>query len=640
MLCDVTLLNWPFPSDNSEVPQFTNNNALLTYVASKRVTKNGTPIVFNDVAFDGRERTALRVQMDVNNIEDLVGGSGNLNYLMMATRTGDAYNNGAAFYFIDSYDIINIDDTGASSVAMVSLNIRTDPWMNSGLATKNTMPTVRPCIVEQGHVDRWAADSSAPNIYPIKEGCDGWRELVTSHNIKTFNEQKGGARFEIFVISWLENNADDEALPVQHVGVFIPGEPVKVGMSKYTMPDRQDVIDGNLAYRMGITADSVLFVGPAPYLPVKVGGDTSTGYTLSYLTDVVGDTEAYWGNDGTKLGTPSSDVYGLDISGQNYPHWWSQMSDTMLQLPTKPTWTTGGIAYSEDGEPALYMAPYREDILCDGQGMPQFSLPDRIRFSGNTALYVEPAIDPGGYSTAFELGRLYVSSPLPLVIHEHNQGMLGTRTVVDAPNGNIIASKWLDYSLSQRAIDLQYKKQTAFVEGIGGMASSVSTGMITGNAAGILGGIASGLIGAGVTQEKYRLDRNYNDATIRNTPNQMAIVSDGGALIKNDAYMLNIANVKLDDVSMQEAANRFMLNGYNLNMLMTPDWMSRRYFNFIKTRGINLNQAIPERKYRDQVEAIFDRGVTVWHINRMATDSLTYESFDYSRENIEEALVS
>jgi hypothetical protein len=90
---------------------------------------------------------------------------------------------------------------------------------------------------------------------------------------------------------------------------------------------------------------------------------------------------------------------------------------------------------------------------------------------------------------------------------------------------------------------------------------------------------------------------------------------------------------------MKEAADRFMLYGYNLNMLMTPDWMSRRYFNFIKTRGINLNQAIPERKYRDQVEALFDRGVTVWHINRMATDSLTYESFDYSRENIEEALV-
>lgn len=317
------------------------------------------------------------------------------------------------------------------------------------------------------------------------------------------------------------------------------------------------------------------------------------------------------------------------------------MSDTLLQLPTKPTWSIGGISYSEAAEPALYMAPYREDIICDGQGMPQFSLPDRIRFSGNTALYVEPAIDPGGYSTAFELGRLYVSSPLPLVIHEHNQGMLGTRTVVDAPNGNIISSKWLDYSLNQRSIDMQYKKQTAFVEGIGGMASSVSTGMITGNAAGLLSGIASGLIGAGVTQEKYRLDRDYNDATIRNTPNQMAIVSDGGSLIKNGAYMLNVANVKLDDVSMQEAASRFMLNGYNLNMLMTPRWTDRRYFNYIRTRNINLSGLVPrQRDMRDQLEGIFNRGVRVWHMDRVEADGMYYSSFDFTKENIEQALIS
>ena len=646
MLAKVSLIDWPFPSDNSEVPDFADYKARDRYVA-EFINSN---LVFEDVAFDGRVNTNIRLELATTWLEEVCGcwTLGSMNYCKVEFFDRSENIQGCRFYFIDGIDILNSyyagDAVGTLGNSVVSLNIRSDPWMNSMLPLRDVTGQAgvcRPCIVEQAHVDRWAADSSHPNIYPVKEGCDGWRELVSTRNIKTYNEVKGGDRFEIFVVSWLEKNQND-TLPVQHVGIFVPDEPIKVGLTKYTMPGIQDVIDGNLAYRMGLTADSILFVGPAPYLPVLVEGDTTAGYTLAYLINKLGNAEEYYGGgDGTRLGGNTSDVWGLDISGQNYPHWWNQASDALLQLPTKPTWTEGGISYSETAEPALYMAPYREDMICDGQGMPQFTLPDRTRFSGDTSLYAEPAIDPGGYSTAFELGREYVSTPFPLIIHEHNRGMLGTRTVVDAPNGNIIASKWLDYSLSQRAIDLQYKKQTAFVEGIGGIASSVSTGMITGSASGILGGIASGLIGAGVTQEKYRLDRNYNDAIIRNTPNQMAIVSDGGSLIKNKAYMLNVANVKLDDISMQEAASRFKMFGYNLNILMTPRWSDRHYFNYIQTRNIDLSALVPrQRDMRDRLASVFNRGVRVWHMDRVEADGMHYSDFDFTKENIEQALIS
>ena len=634
MLCDVTLLDWPFPSDNSEVPQFTNNAALLTYVASKKVLINSNPIVFNDVAFDGREKTALRVQMNVDNIEDLVGGAGKLNYLMMATRTGDSYNNGVAFYFIDSYDIINIDDTGASSVAMVSLNIRADPWMNSGLATKNTMPSVRPCIVEQGHVDRWDS-GTLPKIYPIKEGCDGWRVKESASRIKTFNEaDQAGSYIDIFLVAWLNDGGTDSR---QHLGIFVPGLNIKGSdNAPHQMPTVEDVLRGDLCYSMDLKSENVLFVGPAPYLTVKMTGANATGYELSILEyrDSLGG-EQWFGGTGTRIGGTGSSVWGVDITVTCYPLAWKQDAASYLKRPTKPTWSTGGIAYADSAEPALYMEPYRQDIVCDTQGMPQFALPDVERLTTATpVLYLEPAIDPGGYSTAIELGHRLGGAEYK------NAGILGTRSVIDTPNANLVSNKWLDYSLGQRALDMAYKKQSAFIEGSVGMASSAASGLVMGNAAGAAAGLIGGLIGAWGTQEKYRLDTQYNDATIRNQPNQMAVQGDGSALIKNASYNLFVFNMRLDDTSMKEAASRFMLRGYNLNMLMSPDWMSRRYFNYIRTRGINLNQAIPERRYRDQVEAIFERGVTVWHVNRMATDSLTYESFDYSRENIEEALVS
>jgi hypothetical protein len=647
LLAKVSLIEWPFPSDNSEVPDFADYEARDRYVAGF-INHN---LVFEDVAYDGRVNTNIRLELATTYLEEICGcwTLGAMNYCKVEYFDKSDNVMGCRFYFIDGIDVLNSyygeDAVGTLGNSVVSLNIRADPWMNSMLPLRDNTDQAgicRPCIVEQAHVNRWSADSTAPNIYPVKEGCDGWRQLVNQHDIKTFNEKKGGSRFEIYVISWLENNNNSDALPEQHVAVFIPGEPIKVGLAKYTMPSVESVISGNMSYRMGITADSVLFIGPAPYLPVKVGGNSTDGYELSYLiaTDSLGG-ESYYGIDGSRIGSNTSDVYALDITGQAYPDFWSQDASGYLDLPTKPTWTAGGIPYSEDAEPALFMEPYREDIICDGQGMPQFTLPDSRRFDSDLYLYAEPAIDPGGYSTGFELGRRYVSSPYPAIVNEHNRGMLGTRTVIDAPNGNIIASKWLDYSLNQRAIDLQYKKQTAFVEGIGGIASSVSTSMIAGNAAGLLSGITSGLIGAGVTQEKYRLDRDYNDANIRNMPNQMAIVSDGGALIKHKAYMLKVANLKLDDVSMQEAASRFMLNGYNLNMLMTPRWTDRRYFNYIRTRNINLSALVPrQRDMRDQLEGIFNRGVRVWHMDRVETDGMYYSDFDFTKENIEQALIS
>jgi hypothetical protein len=496
------------------------------------------------------------------------------------------------------------------------------------------MPAVRPCIVEQGHVDRW--DSGAlPKIYPIKEGCDGWRVKESSSRIKTFNEaDQSGSHFEIFLIAWLNDGGEDTR---QHLAIFIPEKNVKGGdNAPHAMPTIEDVLRGDMCYNMGLKSENILFIGPAPYLPVKVTGTNTAGYeleVLEYRTSLGGN--QWFGGTGSTIGGTGSTVWGVDITFTCYPFAWRQDAAAYLQRPTKPTWTPGGISHDDAAEPALYMEPYRQDVVCDAQGMPQFNLPDVERLTTDTpVLFFEPAIDPGGYSTALELGYRSGGSEYK------NAGILGTRSVVDTPNANLVSNKWLDYSMGQRTLDMAYKKQSAFIEGSVGMASSAASGIVMGNVAGAAAGIASGLIGAWGTQEKYKLDTKYNDATIRNQPNQMAVQGDGSALIKNAAYNLYVCNMKLDETSMKEAADRFMLYGYNLNMLMTPDWMSRRYFNFIKTRGINLNQAIPERKYRDQVEAIFDRGVTVWHINRMATDSLTYESFDYSRENIEEALVS
>ena len=73
----------------------------------------------------------------------------------------------------------------------------------------------------------------------------------------------------------------------------------------------------------------------------------------------------------------------------------------------------------------------------------------------------------------------------------------------------------------------------------------------------------------------------------------------------------------------------FHLYGYKQNKVMTPNTQSRKYYNFIKTVGVNISaNNIPKNHY-ERLKEIFNSGTTIWHMSNGATVG------DYSKDNVE-----
>ena len=70
--------------------------------------------------------------------------------------------------------------------------------------------------------------------------------------------------------------------------------------------------------------------------------------------------------------------------------------------------------------------------------------------------------------------------------------------------------------------------------------------------------------------------------------------------------------------------------GYKQNKVSTPNIRSRYYFNYIKTVGCNLNTNSIPRSHLEELKGIFDRGTTIWHVDREGV-----VVGDYSNDNYE-----
>ena len=66
---------------------------------------------------------------------------------------------------------------------------------------------------------------------------------------------------------------------------------------------------------------------------------------------------------------------------------------------------------------------------------------------------------------------------------------------------------------------------------------------------------------------------------------------------------------------MEQIGLLFHQYGYAQNKMLTPNIKTRRYFNYIKTRQVNLKGNGIPKTHLMQLKNIFDSGVTVWHMD-------------------------
>ena len=117
---------------------------------------------------------------------------------------------------------------------------------------------------------------------------------------------------------------------------------------------------------------------------------------------------------------------------------------------------------------------------------------------------------------------------------------------------------------------------------------------------------------------------------MKSVPNTMVSMgSDVFYGLVNGNKTVTLTRMRCNDDVMERLGNYFHRFGYKQNrMLDLSDVLrSRYYFNYIKTIGCQITGNIP-RRHLESLNAIFDKGVTVWHIDRDGVEPLNFDKAD------------
>ena len=105
-----------------------------------------------------------------------------------------------------------------------------------------------------------------------------------------------------------------------------------------------------------------------------------------------------------------------------------------------------------------------------------------------------------------------------------------------------------------------------------------------------------------------------------NTPNSIKTSGNDTLFnLVNGNRKVDIIEFGLDFRYKHRIHDYFTKYGYKVNKWKYINVNSRKYFNFIKTNTCNIvGEKIP-REYLEEIKDIFNRGLTIWHIDNGAT---------------------
>ena len=172
--------------------------------------------------------------------------------------------------------------------------------------------------------------------------------------------------------------------------------------------------------------------------------------------------------------------------------------------------------------------------------------------------------------------------------------------------------------------------------------------LVTGNATsaistigGLLLGFASGGVGlavAGSTALSYGTQIANQIAQIKdikNKPDELRNVTNDISIEAIKGMNLKYKKYQIHNQFRERIFNYFYHYGYLAQYFNTPNIKSRYYFNYIKTVGANIISNI-DNSYIEQIQSIFDNGVTIWHYRDMKT---WHGIGNYNYENVENNIV-
>lgn len=190
-------------------------------------------------------------------------------------------------------------------------------------------------------------------------------------------------------------------------------------------------------------------------------------------------------------------------------------------------------------------------------------------------------------------------------------------------------------SANQNSIANQYKtidrneKWGNIQAGVSGGISAVSS-LAMGNVAGALTsvvGAESGMISNMLQADNARNSINASLADMQNRPDTAHGSYTGNAptICGQIGFKGQLITVTAENIEMID--HYFSMYGYRVNKIKQPQFTSRKYWNYIKTCGINIIANIPQDALA-VIKSMFNNGVTIWH-----NVSYMYKYGTYEKEN-------
>ena len=304
-------------------------------------------------------------------------------------------------------------------------------------------------------------------------------------------------------------------------------------------------------------------------------------------------------------------------------------------------------------EPKLYTFPFRYFMITDYMNTPLEVKPElcenktlKLRVKAtNIATESKYNLYVNGYKGDYNgnLNGIVNNSPLMLPVLSSAYSQFLATSSASFNQGNINAMLENDLSLKQGLAtnSLNYRQNTTnnYMQGISSGLGAIAS-LFSLNFGGVVNG-AMGVAQAGINQHFNKLSNNLNNSQLKeqnklsnfevssianakttdliNTPNSIKTTGNDTLFnLVNSNRKIDIIEFGLDFRYKHRIYDYFVKYGYKVNKWEKINVNSRRYFNFIKTNTCNIVSDEIPHEYLEEIKDIFNRGVTIWHIDHGA----------------------
>lgn len=289
-----------------------------------------------------------------------------------------------------------------------------------------------------------------------------------------------------------------------------------------------------------------------------------------------------------------------------------------LEIDTGDKW--GG--FTKDQESKLMMYPYCVTEITDFKGN-HMNL--KTEYINNNKLKIQVR------------GSLGVSNKVAYSIRDYNADdalsdgkrltvSLDTSLINNNPNDIAIINDYLSAYLQGNKNSLENQKSSILFNGLmsvigGGISAGASA--VAGSPSGVASS-ATGMVSSAGNAVLQMQAMQAKQADIANIPPQLTKMGGNTSFDYGNGYSgVYIIKKQLKAEYRRSLSSFFHKYGYKINRVKKPNLRTRKVFNYIQTKDCFISGNINNNDLQE-IRAIFDNGITLWHTNSIG---------DYSVEN-------